>query len=83
MVGVCPAHFQSPVGKDLPISYIGTPPYILGSGATGGTDILVINLLAERYGFVPILKQTPQYLIMEYKNGTKYGKKYQVGINLC
>ena len=83
VVGVCPAHFHSPAGKDLPISYIGTPPYILGNDANGGTDVLVSNLLAERYGFAPIFKPTPQYLIMEYENGTKYGKKYQVGINLC
>ena len=79
VVGVCPPHFLKPAGKRLTISYIGTPPYILGSDASGGTDVLVTNLLAERYGFVPILKPTPQYLIMEYENGTKYGKKYQVG----
>ena len=53
----------------------------MGSDASGGTDVLVSNLLAERYGFFPVLKPTPQYLIMEYENGTKYGKKYQVGIN--
>ena len=53
----------------------------MGSNATGGTDVIVSNLLAERYRFFPILKPTPQYLIMEYENGTKYGKKYQVGSN--
>ena len=67
----------------MPISYIGTPPYILGSVTPAGTDVLVTNLLAERFGFVPILKPTPQYLIMVYENGTKYGKKYQVGSNFC
>ena len=78
MVGFCPAHFTSPAGKEIPISYIGTPPYILGNDASGGTDVLVTNLLAERYSFVPILRPTPQYLIMQFENGTKYGKKYQV-----
>ena len=81
--GVCPAHLQNPTGKLLSISYIGTPPYILGSEATGGTDVLISNLLAKRYGYVPILKPTAQYLIMAYENGTKYGKKYQVGIDVC
>lgn len=79
VVGLCPVHFKSPAGKEMPISYIGTPPYILGSDARGGTDIRLTNLLAERYGFVPRLKSTSQYLIMQFENGTKYGKKYQVG----
>ena len=79
VAGFCPGHFISPAGKDMPISYIGTPPYILGSDARGGTDVRVTHLLAERYGFVPILRSTSQYLIMQFENGTKYGKKYQVG----
>ena len=83
VVGACPAHLQSPAGKDMPISYIGTPPYILGSDASAGTDVVISNLLAEKYRFLPKLSPTPQYLLMQYENGTKYGKKYQVGINLC
>ena len=81
VVGLCPEHFASPAGKEISVSYIGTPPYILGIDASGGTDVLVMNLLAERYSFMPILRPTPQYLIMQFENGTKYGKKYQVCAN--
>ena len=77
--GVCPPQFQSLPGKSLPITYIGTPPYILGPNAEDGTDVRVINLLAGRHNFKPVLTPTPQYLIMSWPNGTKYGKKYQVG----
>ena len=82
VVGFCPTNFKSLTGKQIPISYIGTPPYILGNDASRGTDVLVTNLLAKRYSFVPILRPTPQYLIMQFENGTKYGKKYQVWTSL-
>ena len=82
MDGVCPTQLQSPIGKHIPITYIGTPPYILGAGADG-TDVRAINMLAEKHKFKPILTPTPQYLIMTFENGTKYGKKYQVCFIVC
>ena len=82
MDGVCPTQLQSPIGKHIPITYIGTPPYILGAGADG-TDVRAINMLAEKHKFKPILTPTPQYLIMTFENGTKYGKKYQVWFIVC
>ena len=77
--GDCPLQFQRTDGKKIPVTYIGTPPYILGSNAQDGTDIRILSIFSRRYNFEPVLTPTPQYLIMSWPNGTKYGKKYQVG----
>ena len=50
--GVCPFQLQEPLGKNLNISFIGTPPYI-NTGLIGGSEFIVANLLAEKFQFIP------------------------------
>ena len=50
--GSCPKHLQQPYQKELPISFIGLPPYIKYS-PFGGSDPLIVGIMANKFGFKP------------------------------
>ena len=50
--GTCPWHLQHPIGKSLPISFIGTYPFITYN-PIGGRDLKVIAELAKKFRFLP------------------------------
>ena len=50
--GTCPRHLQHPIGKSLPISFIGTYPFITYN-PIGGRDLKVIATLAKKFRFLP------------------------------
>ena len=50
--GSCPKHLQQPYQKELPISFIGLPPYIKYS-PFGGSDPLIVAIMAKKFGFKP------------------------------
>ena len=51
---ICPWHLQHPSGKSLPISFIGTYPFITYN-PIGGRDLKVIAALAKKFRFLPNL----------------------------
>ena len=56
-------------GKELRISFIGLKPFITSYNPIGGSDFLVLNLLAKKYGF--ILKLIPEFRYDDVEvNGT-------------
>ena len=50
--GTCPKHLQHPYQKELPISFIGLPPYIKYS-PFGGSDPHTLSIMAKKFGFRP------------------------------
>ena len=50
--GTCPIHLQQPHQKELPISFIGLPPYIKYS-PFGGSDPQIVGIMAKKFGFKP------------------------------
>ena len=72
----CPKDLQNPHGKELNVSFIGTPPFITYK-PVGGSDFLLIQLLAQKFRFVP--KFVPEKAkVMVKSNGTNYGMAYAV-----
>ena len=64
----------------LPIFFIGTVPYIKypkDFGKLGGSEFLVMKLLAMKHKFIPKLLPAKSFDIVE-NNGTHYGLLYQV-----
>jgi hypothetical protein len=50
--GVCPISSNSLVGKSITVSYIGTKPLIyMGEIPPRGSDILILNILAQKFQF--------------------------------
>ena len=81
--GNCPIHLQKPANKVLPIFFIGGTPYIKypkDFGQLGGSEFLVMKLLAMRHKFTPNLLPAKSFDIVE-TNGTQYGLVYQVKLN--
>ena len=73
----CPRHAQSPRGKELKISFIGPEPFITYN-PIGGSDFLIVKLLAKKFGFIP--QFVPEKSMDAVKsNGTSYGMVYKVG----
>ena len=55
-LGACPSNLQQPQLKDLPISVMGTPPYIISNKEKewiGGTDFVIMDIYAKKFGFTP------------------------------
>ena len=78
--GTCPVHLQTPADKVLPIFFIGTTPFIKypkDFGKLGGSEFLVMKLLAKKHKFIPNLRPAKSFDIVE-SNGTQYGLVYQV-----
>ena len=64
-MGGCQVGLQNPVGKKLRVSFSGTKPYVQ-LNPVGGSDFNVIDLLAKKFGFLPIFMpgygNSPQYM---------------------
>ena len=52
--GNCPRYLQHPSGKSLPVSFVGTLPFITYN-PIGGRDLMVIAVLAKKFRFLPNL----------------------------
>ena len=83
--GFCPTHLQSPRNKVLPISYIGDPPFIRfdsftgqSGGLTGGSDFLVIKVLAQKFSFTPKFRFGEYYSHITTEDGDWLGMVAQV-----
>ena len=74
--GACPKDSQNPSGKLLNISFIGPPPMITYK-PVGGSDFLLIQLLAEKFRFIPKFVQE-KFKNMVKNNGTYHGMVYSV-----
>ena len=78
--GFCPLHLQKPANKELKIFFIGAHPFVKypkDFGKLGGSEFLVMNLLAMKHKFIPNLRPAKSMDIVE-TNGTQYGLVYQV-----
>ena len=78
--GTCPDHLQKPADKVLSIFFSGVDPFIKypkDHGKLGGSDFLVMKVLAMKHKFTPNLLPAKTIDIAE-TNGTKYGLVYQV-----
>ena len=77
--GLCPLILQNPVGKKIPISFIGTQPYIKYAPTIGGSEFLVVKMLAKKYRFLPDFKPERAFDVTK-KNGSTYGMVWSVSI---
>lgn len=62
--GICPSTCQSPVGKVLPVSFIGPFPYIKYTKPIGGSDFMVMKIFALKFGFRPTFHPERSYPAM-------------------
>ena len=74
--GFCPKQLENPSGKELKISFIGSVPHI-SYNPVGGSDFVVVKLLAEKFKFIPKFIPERSYDMVQY-NGTSYGMLYRV-----
>ena len=82
--GTCPVQLQKPANKLLPIFFIGPVPFIKypkDFDKLGGSEFLVMKLLAKKHKFIPNLRPAKSMDIVK-TNGTQYGLVYQVKIKL-
>lgn len=73
--GMCPSSLQTPHGKEIPVSYIGSPPYIFSNKErelVGGTDLEILDIYAKKFEFKPRVRKEPVFDIKDI-NGTKRG----------
>ena len=64
------------------MSYIGTKPYI-DYNPLGGIDVLIVNMLAEKFKFQPEYIPERAYDVVK-ENGTMYGMLHRVRLkNIC
>ena len=73
---MCPDHFQIPYRKVLNVSFIGVRPYIIYE-PIGGSDFLVVKILANKFRFKPEFIPEKAYDMVEH-NGTSYGMLHRV-----
>ena len=75
--GDCPKHAQELNGKELNITWAGTPPFISWHRPGYGSDFLVVKLLAEKFGFTTNFLR--EHIVdIEISNGTYAGMLYRV-----
>ena len=80
--GICPLHLQKPANKVLKVFFIGPFPFVKypkDYGKFGGSELLVMKLLARKHKFTAKLLPAKSFEIME-TNGTQYGLLYQVNM---
>ena len=71
-------HFQEPFGKTLSIAFVGYPPFI-SYDPVGGSDFMVIKLLANKYQFIPKFTPARSWDDIHRENKTKiYGMVHWV-----
>ena len=68
-MGLCPHILQHPAGKKIPISFIGPQPYIKYKPSIGGSEFIVIRMLARKFGFLPDFKPERAFDVTK-KNGS-------------
>ena len=78
---LCPWIYNHPLGKQLPISFIGPAPYVKyptpENPNIGGSEFQVIKILAEKFRFLP--KPIPEKAFDVVKTNTStYGMLYSV-----
>ena len=76
-LGLCPANLQDPEEKTIPVSFIGPQPYIKYKPTIGGSDFLVLMMLAQKFKFKPDFKQELA-IDLTRKNGSTYGMVWTV-----
>ena len=76
---LCSKELENPYGKELKISFIGQSPFISYS-PVGGSDVLVVNMLAEKFKFIPKFIPERSYDRV-ISNGTTYGMLYRVKLS--
>ena len=74
--GECPNQADSIHGKTLNISFIGPEPFITYN-PVGGSDFLIINLLANKFQFTPNFIPERSFELIE-SNGTSQGLVFRV-----
>ena len=74
--GSCQVKLQMPHGKELKISFIGTKPYI-NYNPIGGSEFLVVNILAEKFKFRPKFIPEKAFDIVK-QNSTVFGMLHRV-----
>ena len=72
----CPSKLQQPNGKILSVSFIGPEPYIRYN-PFGGSDPLVLQMLAKKYDFLTNLVPERAFDVTKV-NGTTYGMVHRV-----
>ena len=72
----CVSELQHPRGKTIPVSFIGIPPFIK-LNPLGGSELLVTQILAEKFGFLPKLIPERAFDVTKI-NGTTYGMVHRV-----
>lgn len=75
---MCQSELQNPFGKTLSISYIGIIPFIKRN-PFGGSEPLVIKLLAKKFGFSPKFVPERAFDITKI-NGTTFGMVHRVRV---
>ena len=76
-MGLCPWILKHPIGKRIPISFIGPEPYIKYRPTIGGSEFLVIKSLAQKFRFLPDFKPERSFDVTK-KNGTTSGMVWSV-----
>ena len=78
--GPCPLECVNPTGKTLTISFIGIKPFITYS-PIGGSDFLVVNALAKKFGFTPKFVAERSYDTVK-SNTSTHGMLFRVRTNI-
>ena len=84
VVGMCPPSLQKPNGRVIPVTYFGSPPYIISNKKkqlVGGTDLEILNIYAKKFEFTPKLRKEIFFDIINV-NGTKRGLVGSVRFNI-
>ena len=66
--GLCPKSIKDPAGKTLRISFIGPPPHITYN-PIGGSDFLIISLLADKLQLSPTFVPEQSYYTQAHSVG--------------
>ena len=77
--GLCPGHLQNLQGKELKVSFIGSPPWILydkSGNLIGGSEVIIVEILAEKFNFTPKYVHASSYDIVQ---GDGWSMLHQVG----
>ena len=75
----CPKHSQIPHGKELNISFIGPPPFITYKPIIGGSEFLLMKLLAHKFNFAPKFIHERNYDNVNINKTLLYGMVHKVG----
>ena len=78
--GLCPWIYNHPLGKQLPVSFIGPEPYIKYPPkwpTIGGSEFGVVKILAQKFRFLPKFLPEKSFDIVK-TNTTTSGMLYSV-----